>query len=199
MRAPRRWRPVRRQRVYQHRMLGVDHLEVAADGPEASTQRRDVLSLASPDWVNVIALAGPPGEEPHVVLVRQWRFAIAQPTLEIPGGMIDPGEEPEAAARRELLEETGYAGDQWSPLGLVHPNPAILANRCHTYLVRGARAVAGPTGDGEEEIEVLTRPLGEIPRAIASGEISHSLVIAAFHLLGLARDPAPAVTPALEP
>ncbi|HVS62932.1 MAG TPA: NUDIX hydrolase [Thermoanaerobaculia bacterium] len=188
MRSPRRWITRRRERTFEHPLLAVDRVLVSPEAAEpADAHQREVLSLASPDWVNVVALTGggrPDG--PEVVLVRQWRFAVAAPTLEIPGGIVDDGETPLLAARRELLEETGYASESWRALGSVHPNPAILTNRCHTFLALDAELHDAPCGDGDEEIEVATMPLTAIPRAIAGGEISHSLVIAAFHLLGLA-------------
>ena len=85
--------------------------------------------LRAPDWVNVIPLLA--GGE--VVLVRQWRYGTAAPTLEIPGGMVEAESEREAA-ERELLEETGYRARSWRRLGEVHPNPAFLTNRCGTWL-----------------------------------------------------------------
>ena len=186
MRDPRRWIARRRVRALEHRLLAVDKVVVRPEsGPEDERHEREVLSLECPDWVNVVALTRAADEGPRVVLVRQWRFAIAAATLEIPGGMVDDGESPLQAARRELLEETGYSSESWCSLGTVHPNPAILSNRCHTFLARDAAFRARPTGDGDEEIAVTTRPLTAIPRAIADGEITHSLVIAAFHLLGV--------------
>lgn len=132
-------------------------------------------------WVNIIALT----EDDEVVLVHQYRHGTNQVHLEIPGGLVDPGEEPETAAVRELLEETGYAGEV-SYLGEVHSNPAILNNLTYTYLVRNARRTAPPNLDSTEEIEVVTHPLADIPELIRTRVITHSLVICAFHHLSLA-------------
>ena len=131
---------------------------------------------------NVIPLVERSGAEPEVVLVRQWRYAAEAPTLEIPGGIVDPGESPAGAAARELLEETGYRAARVELLGTVHPNPAILANRCSTFLATGLERVGEPEGDGEEHIEVTLVPASALPSLVARGEITHSLVIAAFYL-----------------
>jgi 8-oxo-dGTP pyrophosphatase MutT (NUDIX family) len=189
MKGPRRWVEAGRERAFAHHLLSVDRVHVRpSDIPAGGPDDREVLALDSPDWVNVVALTGGASvESAEIVLVRQWRFAAAQPTLEIPGGLVDPGETPLAAARRELREETGFESDLWRLLGSVHPNPAILTNRCHVFLAEAACRSADPSGDGDEEIEVTTRPLLAIPDAISAGEITHSLVIAAFHLLDLAR------------
>jgi 8-oxo-dGTP pyrophosphatase MutT (NUDIX family) len=132
--------------------------------------------LEARDWVNVVALT----EAGDVVLVRQYRHGTGDFTLEIPGGMVDGGEDAAAAAARELLEETGYSGDPPLPLGVVTPNPAFLNNRCHTYLIANCRRVAEPAPEGGEDLEVSIRPLGEIPGFIAEGGIHHALVICAF-------------------
>jgi 8-oxo-dGTP pyrophosphatase MutT (NUDIX family) len=180
MRRPRRWRVRQRERLFDHALFRVErhHLE-GEDGA-----RRDALVLDAPHWVNVIPLLGE-GDEREVVLVRQWRFAAAASTLEIPGGMVDPGESEEEAARRELLEETGYRARRWRRLGAVDPNPAILTNRCGTWLAEELEKVQEPEGDGDEEIVVEHALLAELPALVARGEITHSLVVAAFYLLGL--------------
>jgi 8-oxo-dGTP pyrophosphatase MutT (NUDIX family) len=133
------------------------------------------------DWVNVIAVT----PEDEVVLVRQFRQGSGTFTLEIPGGMVDAQEDPRDAAARELLEETGYAGRDPEFLGTVEPNPAILDNRCHTYLVRDCRRVAQPRLDAGEDIEVTRLPRAELPGAVADGRIAHSLVICAFWWLSV--------------
>src|SRR5262245_40026071 len=95
--------------------------------------RRLVLDTA--DWVHVVALT----EERRLVVGRQYRFGTRAVTLEIPGGVIDAGEPPEEAARRELREETGFTAPRWSLLGIVEPNPAFQNNRCHHFLAEGAQ------------------------------------------------------------
>ena len=132
--------------------------------------------LEAGDWINVIPLTA----VDDVVMIHQFRHGTGEITLEIPGGMVDPGEDPAEAARRELLEETGYTCDDIIPLGVVTPNPAFLNNRCHTFLATNARWVQTPTFDGAEDIAVETFPLADVPEMIRHGRITHALVVAAF-------------------
>jgi ADP-ribose pyrophosphatase len=133
--------------------------------------------LDSTDWVNVIPLTA----DGNILLVKQYRFGTGDFSLEIPGGMIEEGDSPEGAAARELLEETGYAGEKPVLLGIVHPNPAILTNRCHTFLIGNVTFQSPPLQDSTEDIEVESVPLAQIPRLIREGKITHALVIAAFY------------------
>lgn len=135
--------------------------------------------IEAPDWVNVVAVT----EDDQVVLVRQQRQGIGAATLEIPGGMIDPGESPLEAARRELEEETGYRADDWRPIGCVRPNPALQSNACTTFLALGARKVAEPKLDGTEDIVVELARRNELHELVAGGEIDHALVVSAFYWL----------------
>jgi 8-oxo-dGTP pyrophosphatase MutT (NUDIX family) len=137
----------------------------------------DFYVLESSQWVNVIPLTA----ENEVVLVQQYRHGIRSLTLEIPGGLVDEGDSPEEAARRELDEETGYDAKEMILLGAVHPNPAIQNNECFTYLAQEVSFAGGQHQDEKEDIEVVLRPLSEIPALIRNGEISHALVLAAFY------------------
>jgi 8-oxo-dGTP pyrophosphatase MutT (NUDIX family) len=146
-------------------------------------EEHEFYVLESPDWVNVIPLL----DDGSVVLVRQYRHARQVATLEIPGGMIDPQDaSPADAARRELLEETGYWAERLDQVGVIDPNPAILSNACYSFVATGLQRRAVQQLDSTEEIEILTAPLAEIPSMIREGKIAHSLVVVAFcHYLGL--------------
>ena len=137
----------------------------------------DFYILESRDWVNVIPLTS----NNDVVLVRQYRHGTRTITLEIPGGIIEGNDSPEEAAKRELREETGYHSSDMHLLGHVHPNPAFLNNTCYTYLARDVSIVGKQEQDEREDIEVVLRPMEEIPRLIRKGEITHSLILAAFY------------------
>ncbi len=140
-------------------------------------QEHDFYILESQDWINVIPLT--PDEQ--VVMVKQYRHGTREITLEIPGGLVDPGDTPADAARRELLEETGYEAKEVLFLGSACPQPAILSNRSITYLARDVRKVQAPQLDDTEDIEIVLVPLSEIPDLIRKGEIDNAMVILAFY------------------
>jgi 8-oxo-dGTP pyrophosphatase MutT (NUDIX family) len=143
--------------------------------PRTGATKRFSL-IEAVDWINVIAIT----PQQQVVLIRQFRVGSNQVCLEIPGGMVDPGETPAEAAARELAEETGYSSSHWQPLGRVSPNPAIMTNYLYTFLARDAVQTAAPQPEGSEVIAVETATLAECHAAIRDGRIDHALVIAAF-------------------
>jgi len=136
--------------------------------------RRTVLE--TPQWCNVVALT----PERRLVVVRQYRFGSSSVTTEIPGGVVDRGEEHGAAARRELREEAGYTSERWSYLGCVEPNPAFHDNLCHHWLALDARATHGQELDHGEDIAVDTLDLEQVRAAVWSGELRHALVLTAL-------------------
>ncbi len=130
-----------------------------------------------PNWVNVVALT----EDGQIVLIDQWRHGSRSVVLEIPGGMRDPGEDALTAAKRELLEETGYASDDWQWIGEVLPNPAIQSNRCATFLARNAKKVAETHFDTTEECVLRLEPADSAADLVRTGVIDHALVLAALN------------------
>jgi 8-oxo-dGTP pyrophosphatase MutT (NUDIX family) len=144
-----------------------------------SGQTSDFYVLDAPDWVNVVPVT--PGGA--LVCVRQYRPGTDEITLEVPGGMMDAGETPKEAARRELREETGCEARKMIPLGVVDPNPALQSNACHTFLATAARHTQPPAPDGAEELETERVALSETSRLVREGRIRHALVVVAFHLL----------------
>ena len=172
---PSRWEKISEQPQLKTRIFDV--LGARYRHPVRSIEREFIV-LAAPDWVNVVALT-PDG---HLVLVRQFRYGIDEFSLEIPGGVIDAGEDPVVAGVRELREETGFSGASARLLGCVHPNPAIQSNRCHFVLVEGAVKSHELAWDADEEIHVTTRPVDEVLALARSGGIVHGLVLNALML-----------------
>jgi 8-oxo-dGTP pyrophosphatase MutT (NUDIX family) len=138
---------------------------------------RDVFTFECPDWVSVV----PVTESGEIVLVRQYRHGIDGETLEIPGGVIDPGESPEAAALRELEEETGYEGSTLAPLGFTHPNPPLQGNRHYMFLATGVKAAGSPRFDQDEYCEIMVVPSDTVRRFMGDGTMTHALVLLALH------------------
>ncbi|MFO0614440.1 MAG: NUDIX hydrolase [Polyangiaceae bacterium] len=140
---------------------------------------RRVVTLSLRDWVVVIA----EDEAENLVLVHQHRHGVDATTLECPGGVIDPGETPADAARRELLEETGYEVRDLEPFGVVHPNPALHGNQAFFFHARGARRVGEPEGGPEEDTRVALLPVTVARAAIEDGRISHGISVLAIERL----------------
>jgi ADP-ribose pyrophosphatase YjhB (NUDIX family) len=134
------------------------------------------FTFTCPDWCNVVAVT----EKRELALVWQYRVGTETMSLELPGGVIDPGETPSDAARRELREETGYEAPHFEPLSQVHPNPALQGNVCHSFIARGAR-LAGPVSfDANEECELLLVPLSQARDLLAEPYFTHALCVAAL-------------------
>ena len=143
--------------------------------PRNSKEMRAVV-LESPDWVNIVALT----PERRLVVVRQYRFGVSAVTTEIPGGLIDLGEAHREAAERELREETGYTTTKWTYLGASEPNPAVFNNLIHHWLAEDVEGTHPLEQDDGEDIIVETMSLDEVRDAVLSGNIRHSLVLAAL-------------------
>lgn len=139
---------------------------------------REFIVIRAPDWVNVVAVT----TDDRIVLVRQFRYGVADFSLEVPGGVMEQGEDPVTSGLRELQEETGFSGAPAKLLGWVHPNPAIQANRCHFVFVETAVKAHELGWDPDEEIEILTLPVDEVLALAHSGGIVHALALNALML-----------------
>lgn len=139
---------------------------------------REFYVIDAPDWVVVLAVT----RDHRLVLVNQFRFGTDAPSLELPGGIVEAGEDPVLAGLRELEEETGFRAVRARRLGTVHPNPAIQNNRCHLVLAEEAEAVAPMAWDPDEEIEVVTAPVEQVLTLAREGAITHALSLNALFL-----------------
>ncbi|QDV33255.1 NUDIX hydrolase [Tautonia plasticadhaerens] len=139
----------------------------------SSGESHDYYVIHLADAVNVIALT----PDRRILLVEQFRAGSAQDSLETPGGLLDPGEDPMEAGARELLEETGYAGNEPVLIGTVWSCPSLLTSRITTIMITDVRRVAEPECDAGEELRVELVPVREIPRLIRGGRIGHALAV----------------------
>lgn len=171
------WKTTSERQLVHTKIFDLD----AVTRTEEGTHREgEFFVLKAQDWINVIAITS----DSHLVFVEQYRHGTNEFELEIVGGMVDGEESPLVAALRELKEETGYeptANSIIEQIGDVTPNPAFLNNHCYTFLVTNAERSSGQTFDEHENIHVRLEPLSNMDELVRSGEITHSLVIAAFY------------------
>jgi ADP-ribose pyrophosphatase len=133
--------------------------------------------IEHPDWVDVIALTA----DLDIVLVDQYRHSVGSVRTEFPAGTVDNGEEPLAAIQRELLEETGYASDEWHLLGTAPVYPALQTNRIYSFLALNARRIGGQALDEGEVIHAYELPFTQFIDQVESGAIE----LPALQLAGL--------------
>lgn len=141
----------------------------------------DAHLLDYDDEIMVFALTG----DQEVVLIRQYRHGVQKVILELPGGSVDDGESALEAAKRELMEETGYASDIFIEVGCISPNPAIYTNKIYSFLAMDVEQTGKQRAYDAEMSEVVLTPLEEMLAMAQRGELLHSLNISTiFHVLG---------------
>ncbi len=173
------WRTVSRRSAGDFRIFRAEFVE--REHP-LTKQHSPFVVLNSPSWVNILAIT----PEQRIVLVRQYRHGIDAISLELPGGMVEAGEDPCEAGMRECVEETGYMADERAELlGIQHPNPAFMDNACHSYLWINCEPRVAQQLDRNEDIEIVTLSFAEAMTALRSGDISHSTSMNAFFLYWL--------------
>ena len=178
MSRPRPWRRLKTGEERDFTILRIRE-DTFVDPRNDSAHPRVIITV--PDWVTVVAFT----QAQEAILIRQFRFGAEANTLEIPGGAVDAGETPAAAAARELEEETGFRAARVVFLGAVHPNPALQTNRCHTFLALDCVATTAATPDAGEDIEVVLVAKQALRGLVKAGTITHALVVAALYFAEL--------------
>lgn len=137
----------------------------------------DYYVLEYPNWVNAVALT----KDNKMILVRQYRFAGDIISLEMPGGVIDDGEELETAIVRELQEETGYSFDSCELIATLYPNPATSTNKTFTYLLKGGVKTHEQHLDEHEILNVEEYTIEEVKQLLKENKIDQALHVAGLY------------------
>ncbi|MDE6491078.1 MAG: NUDIX hydrolase [Muribaculaceae bacterium] len=169
----RKWEVLKSDYLFRQPWLTVrrDHVRLPT-----GTEIPDYYVLEYPTWVNITAIT----PEGQMLLVRQYRHGLQWTGYELCAGVVDPGETPIEAARRELLEETGYAGGQWTELTVLSPNPTSCTNLCHCFVAEGVTKVAEPSQEATEDITSHLFSPAEVMEMLCDDLIKQSLMSAAL-------------------
>lgn len=170
------WTPIGRKTIFSTRIFDVD--EITSRSPEGDEHR--FFSLEAADWVIVVPVIRAGTGEDSFLMVRQWRHGAGEMSLEFPGGVMNEGENPETAARRELAEETGYSAGTITRACVTSPNPAIMGNRCHIFIATDLADTGRLEPDDDEYLGVETVPSAEVLENMGTAPYIHALMQSAL-------------------
>lgn len=170
------WKELSRTRVFETPIFDLYKVEREA----SSGKRGSFVVIDSPDWVNVVSVVKDAEGRDCFLMVRQYRQGSRALTLEFPGGLIDPGETPEAAAARELREETGHTAERLIHAGRISPNPAIMTNWCHTFIAADLTRTDEQDLDENEIVDYELVPVAELEREMGRGIHVHAIMVVAL-------------------
>ena len=178
--------------VYAGRIVTLRLREVP--GADGAVHQREIVEHAPAAAVVAVL------PDQHVLLVRQLRPAVDQELLELPAGIVDPGEDPLTCGYRELQEETGYAAEQLDPLIRFFPSPGFCTEELHVFVASGLTEITGHP-DADEELELVRLPLVEAIDQVRRGEITDAKTVVGLlaywdRLTGYRRDARPSADPA---
>ena len=137
-------------------------------------QNPEFYVLEYPDWVNVIAIT----EDGKFVMERQYRHGLGKTCFEIPAGVIEEGEDPLDAAKRELMEETGYGEGKWRKIMTVSGNSSTTDNLSHCYVAEGVRKISGQHLDSTEDLEIVLLDTAQVKDLMVNDQIKQALMSA---------------------
>ena len=164
------------RRMYTGRVVRLDVDTVRF--PDGSTGQLELIR--HPGAAAIVPCASdPPGADPTILLIRQFRYATGGQLWEIPAGTLDPGEDPEACARRELMEETGVTAARLQRLTSIWTTPGFTNEVIHLYLATGL-TTGEPSRERDEFIEVVPQPLSRVLALIREGEIRDAKTVVAI-------------------
>ncbi|MBQ9538096.1 MAG: NUDIX hydrolase [Treponema sp.] len=167
------WKEEGRKVICKTPVLTVTERE--STGPDG--QKGRFIVNEAPDWVAVI-----PVVDDSFLMVRQWRHGEQGLSIEFPGGVIEPGEEPEAGARRELREETGAEAGKLTYLGRVNPNPALCSNHMYFYCAQNLTLTGQQNLDSDEFVNYMKISKKEVFEKMGGPDYPHALMAAALCL-----------------
>lgn len=167
----RSWSVLKSEYLFRRPWLTVrrDHVRLPN-----GVENEEYYVLEYPDWVNVVALT----EDGRFLMERQYRHGLGRTCYELCAGVMEAGEEPLEAARRELLEETGFGGGEWTYYMALSANASAMNNLSHTFVAKGVRRLADPDPEATEDISVHFLSVDEVRDLLLAGDIKQALMAA---------------------